>query len=73
MDLNIAIVEDEAYIREELRKILLRWEQRAVRQYDIVTRDFVTSEEFLKSTEKFDLVFMDIELEQKESGLRKSK
>lgn len=70
MDFKIAIVEDEIHIREELRKVLLRWEQKEVRQYDIVTRDFAASEDFLKSSEKFDLVFMDIELEQKDSGLR---
>lgn len=70
MDLKIAIVEDETYIREELRKILLRWEQKEIRQYDIITRDFSTSEDFLKASEKFDLVFMDIELEKKDSGLK---
>lgn len=70
MDLRIAIVEDEAVIRDELRRMLLRWEEKKIRQYDIFTRDFRTGGEFLNSGEQFDIIFLDIELEEPESGLK---
>lgn len=70
MDIRVAIVEDEEIIAKELRKALVVWEEAEKRKGDLVVKYYSTSEEFLAAGETFDIIFLDIELESKESGLK---
>ena len=70
MDINVAIVEDEDAIARELRRALLSWAQSKIKEYDFLIKHFSSGKSFLEASEQFDLVFLDIELESKESGLK---
>ena len=70
MDIKVAIVEDEDTVARELRRALLSWEQSKIKEYDFLIKHFSNGKTFLDSNEQFDIVFLDIELESKESGLK---
>lgn len=70
MDINIAIVEDEENIVEDLKKALLIWEEGTRGHADIFTYSFYNGKSFLHDKRQFDIIFLDIELETKELGLK---
>ena len=70
MDIKVAIVEDEEVIAKELRRSMLLWEQSKITEYDFFIRHYSDGKTFLETKEHFDIVFLDIELEAKESGLK---
>lgn len=70
VDIRVAIVEDEEIMAKELRRALVLWGEAERKQCDFVVKYYSTGEEFLAAGENFDIIFLDIELESKESGLK---
>ena len=55
--MNIAIVDDEIFIREQIRSLIKR------RKPDCRTEIFTTGEELLEAGQYFNLIFLDIQME----------
>ena len=72
VELYVAIVEDEAVFRKELCACLMKWE-RETGCFEVIVREFESGKQFQESQGPFDIIFMDIEMETADIGLKIAK
>ena len=73
MELLVAIVEDEEEFRKKVCNYLRKWENYTGYQYEVETKEYDSGEKFLNAKQRFDIIFLDIELEEPDYGIQVAK
>ena len=73
MELLVAIVEDEEEFRKKVCNYLQKWENHTGYQYEVETKEYDSGKKFLNANQRFDIIFLDIELEKPGYGIQVAK